>query len=98
MRKIRAAISRPDCKVRSDADETLGRLLWRLRWDLGNEDDEEEGEELESEVEEEFPLTFLAHLEIASSTLAAIAPKRLAASRVEADSDEDEVDIMEGSV
>lgn len=59
--------------------------------------DDEEWDELESEVEE-FPLTFFAHREIASSSFAAIAPKGLAGGREAEDEDEDENDIIEGAV
>ena len=99
MREMRAEISRSDCKVRSD--ETLDRLL-RRRVSCGLvkvtiDDDEEEWDELDSEVEEELPLTFFAHLEIASSSFAAMAPKRPAARSDEAE-DEVDVDMMEGTV
>lgn len=60
-------------------------------------DDEGEWDELDSEAEEELPLTFFAHLEIASSSFAAMAPKRLAARSDEAE-DEVDVDMMEGTV
>lgn len=98
MREIRAEISRSDCKVRSD--ETLDRLLRRrVGCDLVKVtiDDEGEWDELDSEAEEELPLTFFAHLEIASSSFAAMAPKRLAARSDEAE-DEVDVDMMEGAV
>lgn len=98
MREMRAEISRSDCKVRSD--ETLDRLLRRRVW-CGlvkvTIDDEGEWDELDSEAEEELPLTFFAHLEIASSSFAAMAPKRLAARSDEAE-DEVDVDMMEGTV
>jgi hypothetical protein len=97
MREIRADISRSECKVRSD--ETLDRLL-RRRVSCGLVKvtfDDEEWDELDSEVEEELPLTFFAHLEIASSSFAAMAPKRLAARSDEAE-DEVDVDMMEGTV
>ena len=48
-------------------------------------------------MEEEFPLTFFAHLEIASSSFAAMATKRLAARSDEAE-DEVAVDMTEGAV
>lgn len=83
-----------DCKVASE--ERLGRLLRRgVSWDLfkvESDKDGEEGHEMESEEEEELPLTVFAHLEIASSTFAAMAPKRLVAR-----TDEVELDVMEGA-
>jgi hypothetical protein len=98
MREIRAEISRSDCKVRSD--ETLDRLLRRrvVCCDLVKVtiDDEGEWDELDSESEE-VPRTFFAHLEIASSSFAAMAPKRLAARNDEAE-DEGDVDMMDGAV
>lgn len=98
MREIRAEISRSDCKVRND--ERLDRLpRRRVCCDLVKVtiDDVEEWDELDSEVEEEFPLTFFAHLEIASSSFAAMATKRLAARSDEAE-DEVAVDMTEGAV
>ena len=98
MREMRAEISRSDCKVRRD--ETLDRLLRRrVSCDLVKVtiDDEGEWDELESEEEDEPPLTFFAHLEIASSSFAAMAPKRLAARSDEAE-DEVDVDTMDGAV
>ena len=90
MREMRAEISRSDCKVGND--ETLDRLpRRRVCCDLVKVtiDDEGEWDELDSEVEE-LPRTFFAHLEIASSSFAAMAPKRLAARSDEA---EDVVDV-----
>ena len=99
MREMRAKISRSDCKVGSD--ETLDRLpRRRVCCDLVKVtiDDEGELDELDSaEAEEELPLTFFAHLEIAISSFAAMAPKRLAAISDEAE-DEVVVDITEGAV
>lgn len=93
---MRAAISRSDCKERTE--ERLGRLpRRRVCWDLATDKwDDDDEEELESEEDEEFPLIFLAHLEIASSTFAAIDPKRPAACPAETE-DEVEVDMMEGA-
>lgn len=97
MRVIRAAMSRSESIVRSD--ETLrGRFLRLLAsCDLvsvtmedRDDDDDDELELEESDALEEFPLTFRAHLVIASSSLAAMAPIRPPARNEEEDEEETE--------
>lgn len=64
------------------------------------EDEEDEDSDDASEATEEVPLTFLAHLEIACSTLVAIAPRRPAGKKDEEDDDDDDADEerwMDGS-
>ena len=93
MCEIRAAMSRSDCRERNE--EKLDRLLRRRDcWGFVKDerDEDEEWEEVESEEAEEFRLTFFAHLEIASSTFAAIAPRR------PNDEAEDSVDMIEGEM
>jgi len=99
MRVIRAAISRSDCMVRRD-DMLRGLLRLLAIWDLvkvtmeGRDDDEEdEDEELEeSDAFDEFPLTFLAHFDIASSSFAAMAPIRPPARKEKEEEEEPEED------
>lgn len=57
-----------------------------------DDDDDDELELDESDALEELPLTFLAHLEIASSSLAAMAPIRPPARN---DDDDDEMEEAE---
>jgi hypothetical protein len=72
-RVIRRAISRSEFK-----EAARDNLLFRERCDLLKvvRDDKEEFEDEELESVDVFPLTFFAHLEMASSSLAAIAPMR----------------------
>lgn len=91
---IRRAISRPELK------DAVERRLFRGSWDLLRDDKLEVVDELE-EVEE-VPLTCFAHLAMATSSLAAIAPMRPPATKedeelVEDFVEEDEETISGGS-
>jgi len=84
-RVIRRAISRSEL-----IEGALRLRLFRECWDLVLEANEEVVDELDDD--EELPLTCFAHLEIASSSLAAIAPMRPPAAR----EDEDEAEERDG--
>src|SRR5258707_14460086 len=73
-RVIRRAISRSEL-----IEGALRVRLFRESWDLVRDANEEVVEELDDD--EELPLTCIAHLEMASSSLAAIAPMRPPAAR-----------------
>lgn len=107
MRVIRAAMSRSDTDVRSEDPLRVCFLLLLASWDFVRvtteerlDVDEEEEEPDESDAFDEFPLTFLAHLVIASSSLAAMAPIRPPPKKEEEEEEEAEVmemDEMEGT-
>ena len=103
MRSMRAAISRSDLIDRNE-DTVWVRAFVRRRRRATCErvrvttDESDEADEEEEEVDEDademdagwVPRTFLAHLDIASSSFAAMAPRRPAAPCDEDEDDEEE--------